>query len=488
MNKIKDYYKQLYSEEKNSEVINEHLDRFAVDLSIPRLSDFDKEHLEEEIDLDEMSEALRGMNTGSSPGIDGITTEFYKFFWVDIKYIVFESLMYAKQSKELSISQRKGIFTLIHKGKDLNKDEIKNWRPISLMNVDYKILTRVLAKRLQNVVSEIVHENQSGFIRGRQITKVLRELDDVIERDKFYKSSNLLLAIDFEKAFDTISCQFIMKMCYKFGIGEYFGDWIKIVMNNRLACVKNNGLVSETFELQRGIRQGCALSPLLFILAVELLAIKIRSDENIKGAKYGNYITKVRQYADDTTFLLRDEIDVREVLSRLKDFETFSGLKINKNKSHIIAAGNPDLIGNKIHGIEVCRSLKILGVYFSVEIKATDNKKNWENKLIKTKEAIKQWEKRHLTMIGKILILKTFGVSNFVYLIGSIGMPEWVIKELNTCFFNFIWKNNTNSKGKVTERVKREILCNDIHEGGLNMINLREFQDGFTLSWIEQLF
>ena len=434
-----------------------------------------------------MTEALKGMNAGSSPGIDGISTEFYKFFWVDIKYLVYESLMYAKESKELSISQRKGIFSLIHKGKDLAKDDIKNWRPISLMNVDYKLLTRVLANRLQGVVSEIIHENQSGFVKGRHITKILRELDDVIERDKYYKASNLLLAIDFEKAFDTISRQFIMKMCDRFGIGEYFGDWINIVMNNRLSCVKNNGLISDTFELQRGIRQGCALSPLLFILAVEVLAIRVRSDENIKGAKYGNYITKVRQYADDTTFLLRDEIDVREVLSRLKEFETFSGLKINESKSNIMAAGKPELIGYVIHGIKVCKSIKVLGVYFSVDSKATEDNKNWQSKIKKTKDAIKQWERRNMSLSGKILIVKTFGVSNFVYLIGSIGMPEWVIKELNTCFFNFIWKSDNGGKGKSTERVKRHIVCNDFHEGGLNMINLKDFQDGFTLSWIEKL-
>ena len=79
------------------------------------------------------------------------------------------------------------------------------------MNVDYKILTRVLARRLQGVISTIIHDNQSGFIKGRQITKIIREIDDIIERDKYYKSSNILLAIDFEKAFDTISCTFIRK-------------------------------------------------------------------------------------------------------------------------------------------------------------------------------------------------------------------------------------------------------------------------------------
>ena len=487
LEEIHNYYKTLYTEEKDDDYIIRHLEEFASDVSVPSLSENDTNALEKEITLQEVTSALKGMNAGSSPGLDGISTEFYKFFWIDIRKYVFEGLMYAKHNHELSISQRKGIFTLIHKGKDLAKDELKNWRPISLMNVDYKLLTRVLARRLQGVVTSIVHENQSGFIKGRQIANVIRELDDFIERDKFYKSSNLLLAIDFEKAFDTISCTFIKQMYKKFGIGEYFGDWIDIVMNKRIACVKNQGLVSPNFELQRGIRQGCNLSPLLFIMAVELLAIKVRSDPNIRGARYGKYVTKIRQYADDTTFLLSDAIDVREVLSRLKAFEKFSGLKINKSKSNILIAGNHNLIGEKLHGIEVCMEIKVLGVFFSMTETATDNHSNWKPKICKTKNAIKQWLKRDLTPVGKILIVKTFGISNFVYLMGSIGMPEWVMKELNTCFFDFIWRKNKDYERKTTERVKRHILCNDIEEGGLKMLDLRDFQDGFMLNWIEKL-
>ena len=387
---IKKYFANIYKEEKTDKYIIDNLDRFSNTVSIPQLSDIDKGMLESEITLDEVTSALKGMNAGSSPGLDGIPTEFYKFFWLDIKMLVYDSLMYAKQNKMLSISQRKGVFSLIYKGNDLDKNDLKNWRPISLMNVDYKILTRVLAIRLQGVISTIIHDNQSGFIKGRQITKIIREIDDIIERDKYYKSSNILLAIDFEKAFDTISCTFIRKMCSNYGIGEYFGDWINIIMKDRLACVKNNGLVSSNFELQRGIRQGCALSPLLFILAVELLGQKIRNDVNIKGGMYGSYSTKIRQYADDTTFFLRNEIDIREVLSRLKEFEQFSNLKINKMKSNILIAGKVDLVGTKIFGIKVCHEIKVLGVYFSVFKKATENIKNWQSKIEKTKASIKQ--------------------------------------------------------------------------------------------------
>ena len=165
-------------------------------------------------------------------------------------------------------------------------------------------------------------------------------------------------------------------MCKEYGFGDYMLRWIHILMNDRISCVKNNGLLSGDFEMQRGLRQGCPLSPLLFVLAVELLAHKIRYDENIKGININTKTAKVRQYADDTTLLLKDNIDIREVLSRLKEFEFISGLKINKNKSYLMCPGNPGLVGSEIEGIKVSKEVKILGVWFDNDVQAKDNCRN----------------------------------------------------------------------------------------------------------------
>ena len=126
----------------------------------------------------EILNALKNMNNDSSPGSDSIPTEFYKFFWPQIKDPLFNSFKSALSSKSLSTSQRRGILSLIHKGNNSDKNDLKNWRPISLMNADYKILTKLLALRLQGIVQYLVNENQSGFIKGRNISHIIREIDD----------------------------------------------------------------------------------------------------------------------------------------------------------------------------------------------------------------------------------------------------------------------------------------------------------------------
>ena len=257
-------------------------------------------------------------------------------------------------------------------------------------------------------------------------------------------------------------------------------------MNDRISCVKNNGFLSGNFKMERGLRQGCPLSPLLFVLAVELLAQKIRQDKNIKGIIINTKSTKIRQYADDTTLLLKDNIDIREVLTRLKEFEYVSGLKINKNKSYLMCPGNPALAGTYIEGINVSKEVKILGVWFDNNVMARDNCKNWEGKIKSTQNILRSWNKRDLSTFGKVLILKTFALSNFIYLMQSIGMPKDVIKELNTMCYKFIWKKDMESDTKIFDRVKRDVMTNNYEDGGIQMFDLEKHQHAFYLDWAER--
>ena len=120
------------------------------------------------------------MKNGKSPGSDGFTAEFYKFFWIDIKYLVLDSLNYAFHNGELSIDQKRGIITLIPK-KDKERILIKNWRPISLLNTDYKLLTKCLSFRLQSVPPNIIDNDQTGFLKDRYIGENIRTIADLIE-------------------------------------------------------------------------------------------------------------------------------------------------------------------------------------------------------------------------------------------------------------------------------------------------------------------
>ena len=484
---IRDYFQKLYKADKrDTEILNSYT-TFLNDVNICPIHENDKNTIDTDINEKELLHALKKMKNGSSPGSDSIPTEFYKFFWHQIKEPLFKSFMFALRSKTLSFTQRRGIISLIYKGNDSDKNYLKNWRPISLMNCDYKILTKLLAIRLQGIIHTLVNENQSGFIKGRNISHIIREIDDIIEEEKKNKSENLILTIDFEKAFDTISSKFIVETFRSFGFGNNFMNWIEIIMKDRTACIKNNGYISEEFDLQRGIRQGCPISPLLFVVAVELLAIKTRQDCKVKGIKLDEDFTKIRQYADDTTFLLGGVEDFSRILTILERFSECSGLRINKSKSKACCPGKPNRYGRELFGIEISHEIKLLGVFFSVTEKASNFGKNWETRLKKTEKILKSWLNRDLTIIGKVLILKTFALSNFVHLMQSIGMPDTVLNSLNTMFFRFIWSKGPTTNKKIFEKVKRKVLCNTYGKGGINMINLKVFQKGFYLDWVERL-
>ena len=160
---------------------------------------------------------------------------------------------------------------------------IKNWRPISLLNVDVKIASKAIAKRLETLLPLIIHENQCAYVKGRSIFDCTRIIDDIMFYTKENKLSGLLLAIDFEKAFDSLDWTFLNKALSAFNFGQSFIKWVNTFYSNIQSCVMNNGFSSVHFDVMRGVRQGDPLSPYLFIIALETLAIYVRGSDEIKG-------------------------------------------------------------------------------------------------------------------------------------------------------------------------------------------------------------
>ena len=197
---------------------------------------------------------------------------------------------------------------MIHKGKDLARDNLKNWRPISLTNSDSKLLAKCLALRLEDVINDVVSGDQVGYIMGRRVSMLLRLIDDVTDQLNVRQKPGLLLTIDYCQAFDRISKDFMIHTFNKFGFGPVFEKWVSVLMADAKSFVACCGWISEYFAVEARIRQGCPFSPLAFVLAVELLAIKIRRCENIKELNYWKArngllesIIKIALYADDLT-------------------------------------------------------------------------------------------------------------------------------------------------------------------------------------------
>ena len=172
------------------------------------------------------------MKNDKSPGNDGLTCEFYKHFWDKVKVPLFESICHAKINGELSASQRQAIIRLIEK-KDKDKTNLGNWRPISLLNVDVKILSRTLAKRLKEVIYKIVCSNQTAYLKDRFIGEGVRLISDILEIKEDLQMEGFLLTIDFQKAFDSLNHNFLLETCKAFGFPPNMLNWINILLTNQ---------------------------------------------------------------------------------------------------------------------------------------------------------------------------------------------------------------------------------------------------------------
>ena len=240
----------------------------------------------------------------------------------------------------MSVSQRRGIISLIPK-EDNDLSELTGWRPITLSNVDYKILAKTIAKRIEPFLPKLIHSDQTGFIRDRYIGQNIRLLSDLMEYTDAKKISGIFLFVDFEKAFGSIEWSFINNTLELFNFGASLRKWFSVLYNGGETAVMNAGYMTNYFKISRGVRQGCPLSPFLFILAVELLASKIRQLQDCKGIPLPNHQeVEISQFADDTTLIMSDRNSVQFALQTIDNFGTVSGLKLNKKKTKAMWIGS----------------------------------------------------------------------------------------------------------------------------------------------------
>ena len=243
------------------------------------------------------------------------------------------------QQQNLNTSQRTGIITLTHK-----RGKKENWRPITRLCSDYKIITKIIATRLRRYLSQIIHTNQTCAVPHREITSNLYLIRDIIKYAQYKDINTFVISYDFQQAFDSIDHNYMLDALKQFNFGDKFVNFIRNIYTDRESMVMNNAFLTKRININRGILQGCPISLPLFCIIAETLANKLRQNAKIQGIKLPGCkgILKLIQYADNTNTITTKIPTISETFTEFQNFGVATGCKLNatKMKGLIISNNN----------------------------------------------------------------------------------------------------------------------------------------------------
>uniref|UniRef100_A0A673NCB7 Reverse transcriptase domain-containing protein n=1 Tax=Sinocyclocheilus rhinocerous TaxID=307959 RepID=A0A673NCB7_9TELE len=291
----------------------------------------------------------------------------------------------------------------------------------------------------------IIHPDQTGFIKGRQGSNNTRRLYDLIHYSSLQQENTIIVTLDAEKAFDRVNWNFVFTTLQKFGFGESFINWIKILYTTPSATVTTNGLTSQSFTLHRGTRQGCPLSPSLFTIFIEPLAAAIRQNPLIRGIHTPQTQHKISLYADDILlFLQNPQSSLQEITKTIDSYSTISDYAINWNKSSILPLHQTKwYVAAQISPIPLCTGhITYLGVKVSSRLSELTGL-NFTPLLKTLEDDLHRWLNLPLSIQGRIAIIKMTVLPKINYLFSMIPTQPsltW-FKSLDSIITRFYWKN-----------------------------------------------
>ena len=277
-----------------------------------------------------------------------------------------------------------------------------------------------------------------------------------------------MVTADNEKAFDTLDYDFVLSVLKKFGFGENVIHWIKILLHNQQSCVINGGFTTPYFKLKKGAREGDSILAYLFILASEVFFELIKNNTNIRGITIFNHAFLYTTFAEDSIFFLNELLSVKNLIDTFKVFSLFLGLKANSSKCEIAGLGSLKGVLEAVCGLKSINlttdTIKILGVHFSY-----NSTLKVQNNFLDTVKSIQQvlrfWNRRILSLEGRIIIFKTLAISKIVYLAFLTVIPNSLIQELQKNRKMFIW----HASGP---KISHKTLCNNFENSGVKHVEV----------------
>ncbi|XP_050232953.1 uncharacterized protein LOC126681456 [Mercurialis annua] len=439
---------------------------------------------------EEVFNALKSCDPNKAPGPDGFNMFFYGRSWQIVKEDIMQIFNDFCSTGLFPKGLNTAFLILIPKVKGASN--IKDFRPISLINGIFKLLSKVLANRLAPCLPDIISENQFGFIKGRSIHECHSIASEIINLSSRRKEQNFLIKLDFQKAFDSISWSFIMGVLRQMKFSSLWVDWISSLLSTSQLSVLINGSPSENFYMERGVRQGDPLSPMLFVIAAEGFKILIDKAKDlglIQGIRIEDYheSLSILQFADDTLLFIPNNMEmIKNLLRILRCFELISGLRINFKKSSIIGLNVQEADLTAAANILNCKTEKLpidyLGMPLSKNVLKISHFDHLKHNFM---HHLALWKGNLLSPAGRLVLIKSVLASLHVYSMCNLAIPFSVIAYLESNMRMFLWSGSANGRGLC--KVAWDTVCLPTRYGGLNIPSLHLKNQSLLLKWVWKL-
>ncbi|KAJ0589790.1 putative RNA-directed DNA polymerase [Helianthus annuus] len=442
--------------------------------------------LDARFSLEEIKTAVFGCGDDRAPGPDGVNFRFVKRFWhlLESDFVDIMDEFYASGS--ISMGCGSSFIALIPKV--IDPIGLKDFRPISLVGIINKVISKILANRLKPVLNKVISSSQSAFISDRLILDGPLIVNEVLNWAKRSKKNIFFLKIDFEKAYDNINWNFVLDMLSQMGFSAKWRSWVKGVLSSARASVLVNGAPTFEFECFKGMRQGDPLSPFLFVIVMEALSSMIRRACNleiVKGVSLpnGGPVVSHLFYADDAVILgewSRDNII--NVVRILRCFHLCSGLKINLAKSNLYGAGPSLNEVAELADIIGCNADAFPFKFLGLKVGANMNRyENWRPVFDAMEKRLTLWKASLLSIGGRVTLIRSVLESLPNYYFSLYRAPVKVVKDLEALIRKFLWGGSSDCK-KV-HWVAWDRVASPIDSGGLGLQHLRDVNFALLSKW-----
>ncbi|KAL5545374.1 hypothetical protein UlMin_005061, partial [Ulmus minor] len=424
---------------------------------------------------EEIKKAVFEIDREKSPGPDGYTGAFFQDCWGILKNDMVKIFEEFHRNGKVCGNMNHTFLCLIPKKLDVQ--QVKDFRPISLVSGLYKILAKLLANRLREVLEETISMAQGAFVHNRQILDVVLVATEAVEDYRKRKKRGVIFKVDFEKAYDHVNWDFLDLVLEKKGFGARWRTWMRGCISSANFSIMINGKPRGRFGASRGLRQGDPLSPFLFILVADILGRmmdKAVSIGEVKGFKVGReeVVVSHLQFADDTLFLLDpDQSNIQKVHTILNFFSMCSGLKINMNKSSLAGIHMEDEEVMALAAVVGCEKGSWPMKYLGLPLGGNPNSTEFWNPVVeKVGKRLDGWKKSVLSKGGRLTMIQSVLSSIPIYFMSLFKLPNGVAALLEKMMRQFLWDKEVGGKGK--NLVDWKLVCSPKESGGLGIGNL----------------